>query len=159
VAGLLKMQRLLIAMGFVILAAGNGVQYWAISYGAPQSYAWSNEVFGAAYTVGYGLLAWATWAWFKWLESIPTPGATLTKVLRLIGIANLAFAIGLLAVTYYLAHQDISQPYEGRLGIAVATTSGVQLLGFCLVSFGFWSAASKFQLGVSDDSTSVETFV
>jgi len=156
VAGLLKKQRLLIAAGFVIVAVGNGAWFWALNYGEPVRYVWSNEVFGAAYTLGYGLLAWATWAWFRWLEGAPTPGAGLTKALRLAGIANLAFAIGVLAVTYDSAHHAITLPYHGRLSIAVPATDGLQLLGFCLVSVGFWSAASKLRIGTTTDSTSAD---
>ena len=154
--GLLKRQRLLIATGFVIVAVGNGAEFWVVSYGAPGSYGWSNEIFGAAYTLGYGLLAWATWSWFEWIEGLPTPVTGLVKAIKLFGIANLVFAIGLVSVTYYWAHRVISLPYEGKVSIAIPTTNGLQLLGFCLVSVGFWSAASRLRAGVVTGSTTPE---
>jgi hypothetical protein len=147
VAGRLKLQRFLIAAGFVIAALGQGVQSWAVSYGAPGSYGWSNQIFGTAYLFGYGLLAWASWVWFRWIEDLPTPGVSLNRVLKLAGMANLAFAIGLLAVTYNQARDAITVSYSGRLIIAVAVTEGFQFVGFCLVSVGFWSAGSR--LGTS----------
>lgn len=151
--GQLIRQRQLILAGFVVVAIGNGAQSWAVSYGAPGLYGWSNEIFGAAYTVGYGLLAWATWIWFRWIEDLPTTAAGLTKVLKLLGVANLVFAIGLVAVTYFWARRAVDLPYDGRLSIAIPTTDGLQLLGFCLVSVGFWSAASKLRTGTLKDST------
>jgi hypothetical protein len=142
-AGSFKRQRLLIAAGFILVAVGFGGQIVAADYESRFLGSSGYEVFfGAAYTVGYGLLAWAAWAWFTWLERSPTSGTSLTMVLRLFAIANLAFAIGLLSLTYHWAHQAISLPYDGRLSIAIPTTYGLQLFGFCLVSAGFWSAAS-----------------
>ncbi len=142
-SGQLKRQRLLIAAGFVVAAVGQGAQSWAVSDGAAGSYGWSNEIFGAAFFLGYGLLAWASWLWFRWIEDLPAPGVGLPKVLKLSGLANLAFAIGMLAVTYVQARDAIVLSYSGRLIIAVAATEGCQFVGFFLVSAGFWSAASQ----------------
>ena len=98
--------------------------------------------FGVAYTVAYGLLASATWEWFRWLKNNLASGTGLTRVFRLLACANLVFAIGLVSVTYYWVHEAISTPYDGKLSIAIPTTNGLQLFGFCLVSAGFWWAAS-----------------
>lgn len=141
--GRLKRQRLLIAAGFVIAALCQGAQSWAVSFGAPGSYGWSNQIFGTAFFVGYGVLAWASWVWFRWIEELPTPGVSLNRVLKLSGIANLAFAVGLLAVTYNQAREAITLTYSGRLIIVLAVTEGFQFVGFCLVSVGFWSAAAR----------------
>ncbi|HEX3839739.1 MAG TPA: hypothetical protein VHU85_03000 [Acidimicrobiales bacterium] len=140
-AGSLKRQRLLIALGFIVVAVAFGSQIAVVDYQSGIRY-WDYEgFFGAAYTVGYGFLAWATWAWFTWLERNPISGTSLATVLKLFAIANLAFAVGLVSVTYYWAHQAISLPYDGRLSIAIPITDGLQLFGFCLVSAGLWSAA------------------
>jgi hypothetical protein len=153
-AELLKKQRLLIATGFLIVAVGAGSEFLVGSVGAPGIYGWSYEIFGTAYTIGYALLAWATWALFKWIEGFPTPGAGLTKALKLFGVANLVFGLGLVSVTYYWAYEAISHlPYVGRAEQIIPFTGGLQLLGFCLVSVGFWSAASKLQTGALKDTT------
>ena len=83
VAGRLKRQRLLVAAGFVIATLCQGAQSWAVSYGAPGSYGWSNQIFGTAFMFGYGVLAWASWVWFRWIEDLPTPGVSLSRVLKL----------------------------------------------------------------------------
>lgn len=138
----LKRQRFLVAAGYVIVAVAFGGQILSFYYHSGQQNVGYEDFFGAGYTVGYGLLAWATWSLFRWLETRPASGSSLTKALRLFAAANLAFAVGLVSVTYLWAHQAISNPYDGRLGIDIPTTYGLQLFGFCLVSYGFWSAGS-----------------
>jgi hypothetical protein len=145
--GPLRTQLLLVAAGFVTVAVGNGAEYWSVSYGEPAHFAWSSEVFGAASSVGYLLVAWAAWALFGWLGGISVPGAGPIRALQLYSIANLAFGAGFLAITYHQAQEAIGQPYEGRLGIALATSYGIELVGFCAVSVGFWSAAVKLRNG------------
>jgi hypothetical protein len=141
-AATLKRQSLLVAAGYLIVAVAFGGQILAFYYHSGQQNVGYEEFFGAGYTVGYGLLAWATWSLFRWLETRSASGSSLTKALRLFAAANLTFAVGLVSVTYLWAHQAISNPYDGRLGIEIPTTYGVQLFGFCLVSYGFWSAGS-----------------
>jgi hypothetical protein len=69
-AGSLQRQRLLIACGFVIVGFAFGGQILAIYHGSPAIEGPNYELFfGAACTVGHGLLALATWAWFKWQNS------------------------------------------------------------------------------------------
>ena len=148
--GPLKPQRLLVAAGFVVVGIAFGGQIAVIDYHSGFAFTEYEMFFGAASTLGYGLLAVATWVWFKSLAPGSYSGLGLTTVLKLFAVANLAFAIGLVAVTYFFVHQAISLPYDGRLGIAVPTTYGLQLFGFCLVSAAFWSAARVVQAGAGD---------
>ena len=156
-AASLKKQSLFVVAGFVIVAVAFGGQILAVYYHSGQPNVGYEVFFGAGYTVGYVLLAWATWSLFRWLETRPASGSSITKTLRLFAAANLAFAVGLLSVTYLFAHLAISDPYNGRLGIAVPTTYGLQLFGFCLVSYGFWSAGSALpmrdHLGATPESS------
>jgi len=153
-AGSLKRQRLLVAVGFIVVAVGFGGQIAAEYYNSDVAGWGSWLIFGTCYTVGYGLLAWAAWAWFTWIDNGSTHSNGIARMLRLFGVANLAFAFGLLVITYTLAEQDITLPYDGRLSIAVTTTFGLQLLGTCLVSVGFWSAAKVCGSDHSLDSIS-----
>ena len=141
-AGLLKRQRLLVATGFTVVAVAFGGQIVTVEYHSGSLNSGYELFFGVAYTVAYGLLASATWEWFRWLEDNLASGTGLTRVFRLLACANLVFAIGLVSVTYYWVHEAISTPYDGKLSIAIPTTNGLQLFGFCLVSAGFWWAAS-----------------
>jgi hypothetical protein len=154
--GPLRTQRLLVAAGFVIVAVGNGAEYWSVSYGEPAHFAWSSEVFGTASSVGYLLVAWAGWALLGWLGGTAMPGAGPIRALKLYSGANLAFGVGFLAITYHLAQEVIGQPYEGRFGIALATSYGFELVGFCAVSVGFWSGAVKLRNGETAGRTPVD---
>lgn len=132
---------MLIVTGFIVVALATAGSIVEIDHAA-DTYSGYAIFFWVAYTVGYGLLAWATWTWFTALDGDPTSGFRLAGALKLFAIANLAFAIGLVSLTYYWAHQAISGPYDGRLSTWIPTIDGRQLVGFCLVSAGFWSAAS-----------------
>jgi hypothetical protein len=155
-AASLKQQRILVVVGFVIVGLAYGAQVVAIYDHSGIRNVGYEFAFGAGYTLGYGLLAWASWALLGWIEAASASGGRLTKVLRLFAVANLAFAIGLSSVTYLWAHQAISYPYDGRLSILVPTTYGLQLFGFCVVSLGFWSAGSvvrgSSEVGSSGDA-------
>jgi hypothetical protein len=156
-----KKQRILVVSGFLFVAVAFGGQILAVYYHSGQPNVGYEVFFGAGYTLGYGLLAWATWSLFRWLETRPAWDRSLTKALRLFAAANLAFAIGLMSVTYLWAHLAINNPYDGRLSIAIPTTYGLQLFGFCLVSYGFWSAGSVQRMSdrlvpTPDESSSSE---
>ena len=141
-------QRLLVAGGFVIVAIAFGGQILDIYHDDPGIDGPDYQItFGAAYTVGYSLLAWATWVWFKWLEATPSSGGRMSSVLGLFAVANLAFAIGLTSETYFWADQAIRRPYVGRTFVAIPVTYGLQLFGFLLISVGSWSAASTLRRG------------
>jgi hypothetical protein len=143
----LKKQRLLVASGFLIVAAG----YAALTLvGAAEHRATSSgdyeNLFGGAFAVGFALVGLAAWVWFSSIEGLPG-GSGMTRVLRLFAVANLVFAIGLVSVTYFWAHQAIVYPYDGRTSIGIPTAYGLQLFGFCIVSVAFWSAASVLRTG------------
>jgi hypothetical protein len=151
VAGLLKRQRLLVATGFIVVAVAFGGQIVTVEYHSGSLDSGYEFFFGIAYTIAYGLLAWATWEWFRWLETSLTSAPGLARVFRLFALANLVFAIGLVSVTYYWVHASISSPYDGKLSIAIPTTNGFQLFGFIFVSAGFWWAASVPGAGAHPD--------
>ena len=141
-AGLIKKQRLVVGAGFLIVAGGYAAQtvVAAIAYRGTTSGDYEN-FYGGAFAVGFAIVGLATWAWFTSLESTP-PGHGMTGVLRLFAVANLVFAVGLVWITYFWAHQAIVYPYDGRTTIGIPTAYGLQLFGFCLVSVAFLSAAS-----------------
>jgi hypothetical protein len=158
-AGLLKRQRLLVAAGFIVVAVAFGGQIVTVEYNSGTLNSGYEVFFGIADTIAYGLLAWATWQWFRWTETSVASGTGLSRAFRLFAVANLVFAIGLVSLTYYWAHVAISSPYDGKLSIAIPTTDGLQLFGFCLVSAGFWWAASVLGAGARPDLTPGESNV
>jgi hypothetical protein len=138
----LKKQRLLVACGFLIVTVGYAVMtlIGATAHRATSSGDYEN-FFGGAFAVGFAVVGLAARAWFSSIERLPG-GSGTTRVLRLFAVASLVFAIGLVSVTYFWAHQAIVYPNDGRTSIGIPTAYGLQFLGFCIVSVAFWSAAS-----------------
>jgi hypothetical protein len=157
VADSLASQRLVIATGFIVVAVGFGGEIVAGEYHSGSLNSGYEIFFGVAFTLAYGILAWATWALFTWLEVNRASVMGLGRVLRLFSIANLVFAIGMISVAYFWADRAINLPYDGRLSIAIPTTEGLQLFGFCLVSAGFWAAASRLGRDARQEPTSGES--
>jgi hypothetical protein len=138
----LKKQRLLVACGFLIVTVGYAVMtlIGATAHRVTSSGDYEN-FFGGAFAVGFAVVGLAAWVWFSSIEGLPG-GSGMTRVLRLVAAANLIFAIGLVSVTYFWAHQAIVYPYDGRTSIGIPTAYGLQLFGFCIVSVAFWSSGS-----------------
>jgi hypothetical protein len=95
--------------------------------------------------IANGVFALATWSWFSSLEANLGSGRGMTRPLRNFSVAYLISAVGYLAYTYAIVHDDMLQPYDGRRAIAIAVACGVEFTGFCLVTSAYWTAASELR--------------
>jgi hypothetical protein len=67
----------------------------------------------------------------------------MARPLRIFSVAYLVTAVGYMATTFSLAYDNLVHPYEGRRFIAAAVLTGMELLGFCLVTLAYLLAAGK----------------
>jgi len=103
----------------------------------------SDMVFAIGSALGYAVIACASWAWFKWMDTSPVPLSGMDNVLRLFALGTLLLAVGLSAVSYYWIHLAISQLYDGRTTPVAVAAYGFQCFGFLMAAVAFWSASSK----------------
>jgi hypothetical protein len=143
-AGSLRTARYLQLIGFSIVAlAFAGIE---ILFGT-----WfdlvtqAQTILAATAVIAFGVFALATWSWFSSLEATPGSGHALARPLRIFSVAYLVTAIGYMAYTFALAHDDILRPYDGRRAVATVVLYGLQFAGFCLVTAAYWRAASELQ--------------
>jgi hypothetical protein len=153
-----RWERLVVLSGFVLVAAGwigeTAVFQWGLQDGNDQYH--SDLVLGTASILGYGVIACASWAWFKWIESSQMSLAGLATVLRLFAFGNLLLAVSLSVVGYFWTHLAISQPYNGRTTPVAAASYGLECFGFLLAASAFWGASSEVRAPLADQPLSEE---
>ena len=141
----MRRQRLMVLGGFLSVAVGwiaeTSLFQWGVRGGNGQYR--SDMVFTIGSVLGYIVIACASWAWFKWMETSPVPLSGMANVLRLFALGNLLLAVGLSAVSYFWTHLAISQPYDGRTTPVAAAAYGFEFFGFLMAAVAFWSASSE----------------
>jgi len=140
----LRWQRWVVVGGFIIVAVG-WIGYTALVWHDRFSFVGgirSNLIFGIASSVGYAILAVASWALFRWIERSQHPLAGMTGVLRLFALGNLCLALGLAAISYYWSNLAFTRPYDGRTTIVAAASYGFESFGLLLGAIAYWGAAS-----------------
>jgi hypothetical protein len=154
----MRWERLVVLSGFVLVAAGwigeTSVFQWGLRYGNDQYH--SDLVLGIGSILGYAVIACASWAWFKWIETSHVSLAGLATVLRLFAVGILLLAVSLSVVTYFWTHLAVSVPYNGRTTPVAATSYGLECFGFLLAAIAFWGASLEVRSPLADHSLSEE---
>jgi hypothetical protein len=144
VAANLRTARYLQLIGFVIVALGvTGIEILFASWFNLDAQA--QTVFAATGVLAYGVFAFGTWSWFTSLEAALGNRQGMARPLRIFSVAYLITAVGYMATTFSLGYDNLAHPYEGRRFVAAAVLTGIELLGFCLVTVAYWLAARELQ--------------
>jgi hypothetical protein len=146
----LRRQRAIVTIGFALVAAGWLAYTTTIWSTSPRNQTGADMILGLGTITGYGVLAAAGWAWFKWIERSSASLPDMTVLLRLFAIGNLFFAIGFMAMAYDMTDWAFSLPFAGKTEIAQLAWYILQFIGFLLVSVAYWSASSQLRRIRSD---------
>jgi hypothetical protein len=103
----------------------------------------AQTVFAATGALASGVFALGTWSWFTSLETGSREG--MARPLRIFSVAYLITAIGYLATTFSWVYDDLVHPYDGRRAHAADVLTGMELVGFCLVTVAYWLAARELR--------------
>jgi hypothetical protein len=154
----MRWERLVVLSGFVLVAAGwigeTAVFQWGIHDGNDQYH--SGLVLGIGSILGYAVIACASWAWLKWIETSHVSLAGLATVLRLFAVGILLLAVSLSVVSYFWTHLAVSLPYNGRTTPVAAASYGLECFGFLLAAIAFWGASSEVRSPLANQSLSEE---
>jgi hypothetical protein len=140
----MRWERLVVLGGFALVAAG-----WIAEIALQWGFHGLNDqyhyefVLDSGTALGYAVIACASWAWFKWIETARASLRGLSNVLRLFALGNLLFAIALSAISYSWTHWAISLPYQGRTTPVAAASYSLECFGFLLAALAFWGASSE----------------
>ncbi len=142
----MRWERYVVSGGFLVVAAGwigeTAVYRWGVPDAIGGEYQ-ADLVFGLGSVLGYAVIACASWAWFRWIETSRASLSGLGNVLRLFALGNLLLAIALGGLSCFWVHWAISQPYNGRTTPAIAASNGLQCFGFLLAAIAYWGASSE----------------
>jgi len=141
----LRQQRIIVVIGFVLVAVGWLAFTTNIWSNSPPSWTGADLINGLGNIIGYGVLAVAAWAWFRWIEGSTVALPDMTRLLRLFAVGNLFLSIGVMAAAYEMTHLAISVPFAGHTEIASLAWYILQAVGFLLVSVAYWSASIRLQ--------------
>jgi len=137
----LRRERVLIVVGFALVAVAWLAYTTRIWSSSPPPDRGSNLTFGLASISGYFVLAAAGWAWFRWIDRSLVVLPDMTRMLRLFAIGNLLLSIGVAAVGYNVTHRLGHFPFD-HSELADLSSYWLQVVGFLLVSAAYWSASS-----------------
>lgn len=133
-----------VAAGLLLVAAGEAMQFWGDSVDVPVGHVMRVPLLAGGFvTLAYCLLAWGSWLLLPLLASLAGERRHAAWAVRVVALANLAFAVG-----YALLFTQVMRAVaHGTYGVAsnrgLEEASGaVMAVGFVAVSAGFWVAAS-----------------
>ena len=144
----LRVQRVLVSVGFLLVGV-SGLLLLGFQSRSPND----QYFYWIVTAIGYGVLAWACWAWLAALSKRPDGASGTLRALRLVALACL-----LLGIAYLGLIHELIQLHRYHVGGIrdLGLSDLLSLLGFCMASLGFWTTASASGAQASVDTREVE---
>ena len=147
----LRWQKVLVPLGFVLVGFGGLILlgYRSVTPGATYT-------FRIVTSIGYCVLAWASWSWLQTLSRRRDGSLGMRRVLRLFAVA--CFLLGVAYVGSLNGGIDLYRLPGGIGARGVMASDALSLLGFVLAAVGFWTAGSIVEPRVSSQTGEAEAF-
>jgi uncharacterized membrane protein len=159
----LRVPRIVILTGYLILTVGTALTVWGERSGNPY-YPKGFRVYDLATVVNFALLGWAWWTHLNALQSTSTLRPQMRRSFRIFAAAAGVLAVGYVALirdivanaVHYSGYQVLlTELYHLPDGHPLYKGMVLTVIGFCIVAVGFWWASrTSTTLPESSDVTS-----